>query len=245
MRIPKAILFDLDDTLISFDGVCNQAWEKCCSDFIHDHSLCVSTNDLLKELDKSRQWYWADPIRHKTGRENLKMARREVVKSALKNLAITDIEQVYELADNYSSYHDSLICLFPNTIDTLTKLKATGYRLGLITNGSSQGQRVKLDRFGLNSFFEIILIDQEVGFGKPDIRIYEHALKLLKLTAQDAWMVGDNLVWDIQAPKALDIYSVWHDYKKSGLPANTPIIPDKEIQDISELLSDLSLNLHV
>lgn len=239
MSNPKAILFDLDDTLISFDGVSEQAWEKCCCEFIHAHSLSITMAVLLKELNKKRKWYWSDPERHKSGRENIKNARREIVKLTLNTFGIFDDELIYELADNYSEYQNSLILLFPNTLNVLTELRRNGYRLGLITNGSSTGQREKINRFALNPYFEIILIDQEVGFSKPDIRIYKHALELLKLDPHDVWMVGDNLIWDIQSPKSLGIYTVWYDHKKFGLPINTNIIPDIKIQDISELFPEL------
>ena len=239
MKKPKAILFDLDDTLISFEGVSDEAWEKCCTEFTRKHALNLSTGELLKKLSEIRKWYWSCPERHKTGRENLVEARREIVKLALEAFDITGSQRANELADNFTAYKDSLVCLFPNTIETLTKLRTKGYRLGLITNGSSKGQRAKLERFGLHSFFEIILIDQEVGFGKPDIRIYELGLKLLGLSVEDVWMVGDNLVWDIEPPKSMAIFTVWHDYKKAGLPANLSAVPDKQIKDISELLQDL------
>lgn len=114
--------------------------------------------------------------------------------------------------------------------------KTAGVRMGIITNGTSEGQREKLRRFTLTDFFEIILIEQELGFGKPDLRVYLHALELLHLQPQDVWMVGDNLVWDIQAPQALGIYSIWFDYKKIGLPKDSAIIPDRVITDLSELI---------
>lgn len=237
---PNAILFDLDDTLISFEGVSGPAWEKCCNDFIQNHTLQISIHDFLTKLNKIRKWYWSDSKRHKVGRENLRNARREIVKLTLKEFSITDDELSNELADNYSAYQNSLICLFPSTFDTLNNLKARGIHLGLITNGTSEGQRAKLNRFNLTGFFDVVLIDQEVGFGKPDIRIYELALNYLKLSHTDVWMVGDNLIWDIQSPQSLGIYSVWHDYKRAGLPKETSVIPDLTIRDLSELLPNLN-----
>lgn len=236
---PKAILFDLDDTLISFRGVSEQAWETCCAEWVSAHDLPVSVTGLLAALRRTRRWYWGDPQRHKVGRENMQVARREIVRCTFQSLGIADEALSRELADRYSAYQHSLVHLFPNTLGVLAKLKRGGYRLGLITNGSAAGQREKIERFALAPYFEIILIDQEVGFSKPDARIFEHARELLGLRYQELWMVGDNLVWDIQSPKALGIYTVWYDAEQAGLPAGAPVVPDTAIRDIAELLPKL------
>lgn len=235
-KYPSAILFDLDDTLISFDGASESAWDECTGDFILKYPCTFTKNELISTIKKVRKWYWSDPDRHKAGRENMINARRDVIGIALSELGINDTIISNEFADNYSARQNELICLFPNTIKTLEHLKSFGIRMGLITNGSSVAQRMKLSRFGLEKFFEVILIDQEVGYGKPDIRIYDHALRLLSLNTSDVWMVGDNLVWDIQAPKSIGIYSIWNDYRQTGLPQDTDIIPDRVIFEISELI---------
>jgi putative hydrolase of the HAD superfamily len=233
---PKAILFDLDDTLISFDGVTHQAWDECCGDFIRRREPGLSKQDLLRAVREAGAWYWGDPARHKAGRENLKEARRQVVQLALGTLGMTDPETIFSLADRYTARQDELIHLYPNTLSTLGALRAAGVRLTLITNGSSEGQRAKLTRFGLADFFEHILIDQELGFGKPEVRVFWHALELMRLDARECWMVGDNLVWDIQPPQVLGIRAAWHDWRGKGLDPGSKIIPDRIIRDVGELL---------
>ncbi len=235
-RYPQVILLDLDDTLISFDGVSRQAWDECCKDFILRYQPRFSKEELVQAIRTASKWYWGDPRRHKAGRENIRQARRVVVALALAGLGQSNPEIVHSLADQYSDRHDALIHLFPNTLSTLDALVDGGVRLALITNGSSEGQRAKLTRFGLTGYFEHILIDQELGFGKPDPRVFQHALTLMELDSRDCWMVGDNLVWDIQPPQSLGIHAVWHDWKKAGLKPGSEIVPDRIIRDISELL---------
>jgi putative hydrolase of the HAD superfamily len=107
--------------------------------------------------------------------------------------------------------------------------------LGLITNGSSEDQRRKLDRFGLAPYFDCILIEGENGFGKPEPEVYELALGRLGIRPQEAWMVGDNLIWDIEAPQKLGIKGIWVDFAYQGLPEGYPIQPDRIIHSIAEL----------
>jgi putative hydrolase of the HAD superfamily len=233
---PKVILLDLDDTLIHLGCTPEEAWEKCCLDFAGSGSLPVGVTALLNSVNAARKWYWNDPERHKHGRSDMRASRREVVALALQALGIVEETMSNALADSFSAYSDRLTCLFPNTADTLEKLRKAGVRLGLLTNGASGTQRAKIDRFDLAQYFEHILIEGELGFGKPDERVYKAALSLFGALPGDCWMAGDNLVWDVAAPQALGILAIWYDKNGTGLPGDAPVIPDRVIRDISELL---------
>lgn len=233
--LPKAILFDLDDTIISLDEVAEIAWIKICNMFVDNEKPDFTYKQLLECINGTRKWYWGDPDRHKAGRMDLIKARREIVKAAMEKLDYLNEEKAYQMADNYSRMQEELVCLFPNSIETLQKLKDIGVRMVLITNGSAEKQRGKINRFCLSGFFEFCLIEEEVGVGKPDTRVFEIALQKLGLGPEDVWMVGDNLVWDVEAPQKLGIYAVWNDFRKKGLPENSIIIPNRIISEISEL----------
>lgn len=233
---PKAILFDLDDTIISFDGVAEKAWEETCCSFVKAMNTPFANTVLLDGIRKIRNWYWGDAERHRIGRMDMIKARREIVKMALDELQYFNEAAAYSLADNYTARQKELIHLFPDSISTLDRLKNLGVKLVLITNGNSEGQREKINRFSLDKYFEFCLIEEELGYGKPDKRVFECALERLGLKAEEVWMVGDNLVWDIEAPQKLGIFSIWNDYRKKGLPENTAIIPDRIINSIEQLL---------
>jgi len=234
--LPKAILFDLDDTIISFDGAAEIAWEKATSIFVKHNDTHFDADILLDSINRVRKWYWGDAKRHKSGRMDMKRARRDIVKMSLENLEYYDEERAYEMADSYSKMQEDLICLFPNSLITLKHLKSMEIRMVLITNGTSEKQRGKINKFCLSDYFERCFIEEEVGFGKPDTRVFQLVLDELGLKANDVWMVGDNLVWDIEAPQKVGIYSIWNDYRKNGLPDKSQIIPDRIIHSISELL---------
>jgi putative hydrolase of the HAD superfamily len=218
------------------EGVAEQAWEVCCNDLINLRKFEIQANVLLESINATREWFWSDAERHKQGRKDMLAARREIAAIAMRKINIFDSALSNELADAYSTTRKELIHLFPSTIPALTKLRDEHIRLCLITNGTGEEQRYKIDRFNLAGFFEDILIEGEIGFGKPDVQIYEIALSQMRLNPSDVWMVGDNLVWDIQAPQSLGIYSIWNDCQNSGLPIDSQIIPNRIINDISELI---------
>ena len=90
-------------------------------------------------------------------------------------------------------------------------------RLALITNGAASAQRRKIELHQLAPYFEVVIVEGEFGLGKPDPRVYQHALAMLQLAPQQVWMVGDNLEWEVAAPQRLGIHGVWMDLAV-GLP---------------------------
>jgi len=105
----------------------------------------------------------------------------------------------------------------------------------LVTNGAADAQRSKVIRFGLQDLIDLVLIEGEVGFGKPDPRIYAPALDGLGVAPTEAWMAGDNLEWDVIQPQKLGIYGIWVDARQRGLPPNVEEFPNRIIQRLSEL----------
>ena len=178
---------------------------------------------------------WSDPERHRVGRLDLAAARREVAHLALKDVGLDDEALAGKIGDTYHELRDAGLQPFDDAIDTVEWLRASGCRLALLTNGSAQMQRSKIDRFALAGHFDTILIEGEVGFGKPDPRVYQRALELLDVAPGDTWMVGDNLEWDVAEPQRQGIYGIWLDVRGSGLPQGHPVRPDRIIRKLSEL----------
>lgn len=236
MNLPKAILFDLDDTLVVHNQASDEACEIACRRFSEKHKPAFTADMLNQSMIEMREWFWSTPERHLVGRANMKKARREIATLALNQLGYFNENHIFEMADEYTQVHAEQIRLLPNSIPTLDKLKSMGVRMALITNGESEIQRQKIDRFALAPYFEFILVEGEIGFGKPDKRVFELALEKLNLPAQDVWMIGDKLSWDVQAPQAVGIFSIWNDYDGKGLPPDTDVKPDRIVRSIAELL---------
>lgn len=232
---PKAILFDLDDTIISFSAGAEPTWVEVCNDFCKNNNA-FSPKELLKAINEYRSWYWNDKERHRFGRNDMRFATRQIVTGALAKLGIANPEYAFEIADNYSKSRLENLELFPKARQTLKQLYKKNVRLALITNGEAYTQRYKIERFGLEKYFELILIEGEAGYGKPDMQIYRKALSSLDLTPMDVWMVGDNLEWDVAAPQKLGIFSIWVDFKMQGLSPHSVVIPDRIVNSINELL---------
>jgi putative hydrolase of the HAD superfamily len=238
--LPQAILFDLDDTLIHAYGSAEAAWLLVTQELAEELAP-LAPAEVANAIGDFARNFWADPERHRLWRVRLRDARREIVARSFAGLAdkghpVPPGEVVDRLADRFSSYREEQLRLFPDTHTVIDALKLRGTRLALVTNGASEAQRTKIDRFDLAGRFDHIQIEGEHAFGKPDERAYLHALRELGVDAQDAWMVGDNLEWEVAAPQRLGIFAIWFDGAAKGLPQDTHIRPNHIVASLSELL---------
>ena len=232
--LPRAILLDLDDTILDDSGTVSSCWLDACR--LHEPELgALDAVSLYEAIERVREWYWADPERHRVGRLDLAAARRDVVRIALEEMGSNDSELSRRIGDTYHDLRDAGLQPFADAVDTVRWFRTRGCRLALLTNGSARMQRRKIDRFGLAPLFDAVLIEGEVGFGKPDPRVYERALDLLGVEPAVAWMVGDNLEWDVAEPQRQGIHGIWVDVRGTGLPPGQPVLPDRIIRRLSEL----------
>jgi len=80
---------------------------------------------------------------------------------------------------------------YDDTLPTLRLLRERGIRICLLSNAGVPIRTV-LDRDGLTPYYDAIVLSYEVGFVKPDVRIFQAALDALGLPATEVLMVGDN-----------------------------------------------------
>lgn len=232
--LPKAILLDLDDTILDDSGSIRASWRIACAE--HAAEAGGLAPDLLHQtIARISQWYWADPERHRLGRLRLLDARREVVRLALADLGAEAPETADRIAETYAARRDEAIAPFVGAIETVMWLRESGCRMALLTNGNGVAQREKIVRFDLERWFDAILIEGEQGYGKPDPRVYEQALGRLGVAATDTWMVGDHLEWDVAAPQRVGIHGIWVDGRGHGPPEGSDARPDRVIRTLVDL----------
>lgn len=233
--LPSAMLIDLDDTILDDTGGMFLCWESACKHFAGPSNLDEAR--LYAAITRFREWYWSDPDRHREGRHDLRAASAHIVEMALESMSVVDAILARAIADHFRDQRDELIAPFPGAIETLDTLRQAGVRLALLTNGSAVAQRHKIDRFDLTRHFDCILVEGELGFGKPDERVYRQALEALKVRPIESWMVGDNIEWDVATPQRLGIRGVWVNRSGAELPVSfASVVPHRVIKSFSELL---------
>lgn len=236
--LPRAMLIDMDDTILSAYGRPSIAWNKVAAEFTDELAPLPPQLVASAVIEFARNfWATAEPM----WRINLDEARRVTVKGGFARLAAAGHaalpdDVAIRLADRFTAYREEEMFVFPGAHDAIDRLKVLGVKLALVTNGAADAQRAKIERFALLHRFDHIQIEGEHGFGKPEERAYLHAMDALGVTAVDTWMIGDNLEWEVEAPQRLGIYAIWMDVHGQGLPAGSSIKPDRIIRSLTELL---------
>lgn len=207
---PKAVLLDLDDTILANSVLKEECWKQVKDEFSGSLKL-IDFDLLVAEYLKRNEWFWSDPIRHKNWRQRLEEARRLILAKTFSELKVEDGGLSTEIADSFSRARELAIRPFPGAIETIESLREHGISTVLLTNGSSSIQRRKIERFNLGNLFDHILIEEEQGFGKPEAEIYHIAMSKTRAPPEETWMIGDNIIWDVLAPQSLGIKGVWVD----------------------------------
>ena len=229
----KALLIDLDDTLLAYSAGVDDSWAQACV----GAALPVEAATLVAVLAETRKWFWTgDPARHARERLNMLGAWTKIVAEALTRCGCADDALAAAIARDFAARRREAMRLFPETRAFLDALRARGLPLALVTNGDAVQQRDKIERHDLARYFDAILIEGEFGCGKPEERVYREALRRLGVGSEGAWMVGDHLEWDVLAPQRLGLTGVWIDRDGAGLPAETGARPHRIIRSLSELL---------
>ena len=123
------------------------------------------------------------------------------------------------------------------TYEVLYKLRSQGYKVGLITNGTSKVQRKKLELLEISDCFDEIVISGEVGVRKPDTAIFDIMAQRLGIPANELLYVGDNPINDVDASRQAGYIPVW----VRAYPWHCPEIEKCELQidDVSHIFEIL------
>ncbi len=229
----NVVLFDLDDTLLDYSGEAARCWSEACATVAGPAG--VDADALRGAIRDVGAWFWSDPERHRRERTDMLGAWRKIVEGALERCGGLRDGLAARVAADFAARRRATWSLFPDAVPALQRLRARGVALGLVTNGDAGMQREKIARWDLARFFDVVVIEGEFGCGKPDARVFRHALDVLGASPRDAWMVGDHLVWDVLGAQQVGVRAAWLDRPRQGLPSDALAVPDRILDSLTDL----------
>ncbi|MBI3726974.1 MAG: HAD family hydrolase [Burkholderiales bacterium] len=116
-----------------------------------------------------------------------------------------------------------------SVLNELLERLSADYQLMIISNGSANMQRRKLQRAGLTDYFEHIFISAEVGYAKPDPRLFLHVLNYCRHAS--IVMIGDDYINDMQPAMAMQLKTIFINPDNETVA----IMPDLELSSIHDL----------
>jgi putative hydrolase of the HAD superfamily len=230
----RAVLFDLDDTLLWDERSVKEAMEATCR--YAGEARGANAKELEEAVRREARALYASfetfPFTQMIGinpfealwgnfregespyfrklEELAPYYRKEAWTRALRSVGIDDEAFGVELGERFPAERRQRAFVYKDTYPVLDALKEQNYKLLLLTNGSPDLQKEKLEGVPqMAPYFDHIVISGDFGRGKPDAAIFEHAVSLLGISPSEGIMVGDKLTTDILGSSRIGMRNVW------------------------------------
>ncbi|MFQ3611068.1 MAG: HAD family hydrolase [Fimbriimonadales bacterium] len=230
----RAVGFDLDDTLCVYLPVAVRARRQVFEELLQPLSgLDVEALDqhyrhafksMYSEI-QSEQWY---PHYLRAG----VVTRTETFRRMLHRLGLPTDGLAEQVSERYAQLREQYLHLHDDALPVLTELK-TRYPLVVVTNGPAYEQRRELQLLGIESLFDGVAIEGEVGVGKPNPAIFRYAESLIQIPAEQILFVGNSWEHDVQGALNAGWQAVWLNREGTEPPTSEPV---PTIQSLYELL---------
>lgn len=222
---PKAILFDLDDTLWPIAPVILQA-EQSLFQWLKDNAPRVSERFSIEHLRQARLALLAtQPEFHL----DLGKLRRAGLVSAFEQ-AGEDIDKVEQAMIHFFAARNAVIP-YDDVLPGLLRLKGR-VLLGSVSNGNADLQAI-----GLAHHFAVSVAAHQAGCAKPDPAIFRAACAALGVAPHEAVYVGDDVLLDVKGAQQAGLRAVWLNRTGSTGHLEHAVVPDAICADFDELLA--------
>lgn len=225
----KAILWDVDGTILNFHAAEREAIRACFDAF----ALGPCTDEMLARYSALNDSYWK------------KLERGEITKAELLVRRFEDFFQnegvicgdVVGFNADYQVRLGDTICFNDESFELLKSLQGR-VRQYAVTNGTKVAQDRKLTRSGLDQIFDGIFISDVVGYEKPGREFFDHVFAHIEpCEPGEMLIVGDSLTSDIKGGNNAGIPTCW--YNPTGATNDKGVTVDYEIRDLREILEIL------
>ena len=219
----KAVLFDVDDTLIHVHPSVHETFIQA-----YRHLGLGIDDEKLKEVYQAAlDFYWQEGLKYREDERLLWIHFNEAILHRLgfEGDVRDYAEEVVRFFAENISYR-----VFPDVEPTLAALSSQGLTLGAIT-GRIHSTRPILESFGLMKYLDFYLAAGEVGVRKPEAAFYERALRLAGVKASEALLVGNDLT-DVEGARNVGITPVLIDRQNQFASADCI-----RLTDLRQLLS--------
>ncbi|MGF1740249.1 pyrimidine 5'-nucleotidase [Vibrio profundum] len=213
------VLFDADETLFHFDAFQGMQlmFERKGVEFLQED---------YQEYQRLNKPLWDD---YQNGDITAAQIKHIRFQSWAEKLGTT----TQELNNAFLQAMADICSMLPGAKELLDSLVGK-VKLGIITNGFTELQAIRLEKMGLSEYFEHVVISEQVGVAKPDVKIFDYAMQKMGTADKSrVLMVGDNLLSDIKGGIGFGIDTCWLNSQAQGNP--TELQPTFTVNTLSEL----------
>lgn len=220
-KMIKAIIFDLDNTLVDFMKMKRRAIEAAVPAMI-DSGLEIKTEEAIKEIDEI---YKEQGIEYQQVFDLLLQRRLKRIDHKILSAGIVAYRRAREAA----------LTPYPHVYSTLFELQKRGIKLGILSDAPSKEAWLRLAYMNLHYIFDVIVTFDDTGRRKPEAIPFNFVLERIGVKPEEALMVGDWAERDVIGARNVGMKTAFARYGDTFNTANH--FADYELQDISEILN--------
>jgi putative hydrolase of the HAD superfamily len=216
----KAVIFDIDNTLMDFMKM-KRAAVDAAVDAMIDAGLNVKKEEMVEKIFKV---YWQEGIED----QNI------FDKVLIKEFGQIDYKLLAAGIIGYKKAKEGYMTLYPHVRLTLTELMKMGIRMGVVSDAPRLPVWLRIVGLNLHHYFEQVVSFDDTGERKPSPKPFKKILDLMQLEPKECIMVGDWAERDIVGAKNTGMLTAWAKY---GNQFDTKVSgADYEIDDIYQLI---------
>lgn len=226
----KAIYFDLDDTLCGYWDAAKAGLRRAFEDH-PEHGY--SNERMLQEWSIAFQAFVQTIGKTHWYEKYLKsgeITRAELMRRTLERVGIFDEELAHRISHTYQVERQAALELFPEAEEVLKTLHPD-FPLGLITNGPADIQQQEIEKLNIRPYITHTFIEGEMGFGKPDPRVFDLATEAVDLPRDQILLVGNSYKHDM-------IPAIEYGWKTAWIRRPSDIAPSSRTGKIEERPED-------
>ncbi len=233
------LFFDLDRTLWDFDRNSREALEEIFVEIAQPNLPQAKTAaEFIPVYEAENEKCWKAYREGRITKEELRPLRFQKAVEGLGIPAFDGMETLAEaMGTAYVQRAPYRTALFDGAIDVCRALKARGHRMFILTNGFEEVQHIKVNRSGLEPFFDGVFTSDALGFKKPHPKCFAKGLALADSSAERAVMIGDDWECDVDGAIQAGWGAIHFDPHQPAAPSSNP----RRISELSALL-DLDFN---
>jgi YjjG family noncanonical pyrimidine nucleotidase len=201
----KCVFFDLDHTLWDYETNSGEALEELYDRYGLKRLGAVSKQEFLATFSRINAALWE---LYDLGKIHRDVLRTDRFHQVLLAAGIDNREMSLKFSEDYLAESPRKGGLMPGSLEVLDYL-VKKYPLYIITNGFDEIQSTKMESSGITPYFKKVFTSEKVGHKKPSREIFDHALTVDGHHPQEAIMIGDNLITDIQGARNAEIDHVF------------------------------------
>ncbi|MEG0166072.1 HAD family hydrolase [Anaerorhabdus sp.] len=218
----KAIFFDFDDTLGNRKKAAYAMYKDILSDLVKLNFDEYEFEAVLQDMIIWDQF----------GNTDKNYVKEKVMKKYGVKIPIDDFNEFWE--SNFWKY----TILEDDALYVLSELKKT-YKIGIITNGPSDGQTKKIETVGLLPYLDCLVVSGTYGINKPDSLLFMEAFKMVNVKPEEAVYVGDTFSNDIFGARRVGCLPVWITNSKA-VYCDKEILKIDQLSELIELLKEIN-----